>query len=183
MTGDGHLFSFHGFGDRKWERQSRSRLERRHVIRTGEPKVEVVKNALFVPAASEPKREVVASQIGTCAGLFGSDGQPIAIADLQRGITVFVGTAGPAVHLPVVDLDEPVVYLGWLLDYHFGHFLLKSLARTWILNQVEPTLRVVFHHRDPSQTGAPPWARQILEAFGVPWSASWCPRFRRGFVR
>ena len=41
------------------------------------------------------------------------------------------------------EIDEEVVYLGWLFD-HFGHFLMQSLARIWFLTEVSPSVRVIF---------------------------------------
>lgn len=66
---------------------------------------------------------------------------------------------------PVDELKGEVVYLGWFFT-HFGHFLMESLTRTWFLDQVDPSVKVVFHRK----TGAEPAGitSTILAAFGIP---------------
>ena len=65
------------------------------------------------------------------------------------------------------EIDEEIIYLGWRFD-HFGHFLMQSLARTWFLTEVSPSVRVLF---DPPHRGwghPTGWVHRMLEAFGVP---------------
>jgi capsular polysaccharide biosynthesis protein len=68
-------------------------------------------------------------------------------------------------------IDEEVVYLGWCFQ-HFGHFLMESLARTWILEDIDPSVKVVFHTKMPriasGQKPLSPLTQRILELFGIP---------------
>lgn len=86
----------------------------------------------------------------------------------------------------VEEVDETVVYLGWFMDFHYGHFLLEALARTWFLLEADPSVRVVFHHPHPEQVQPQHWSLRILAAFGVPWERIILPavptRFRRMLV-
>lgn len=65
----------------------------------------------------------------------------------------------------VQELDEEVVFLGWYRS-HFGNFLLESMARTWILSDVPPDVRVTFLNGLSSDHG--PISIQMLEALGIP---------------
>ena len=65
------------------------------------------------------------------------------------------------------EIDEEIVYLGSLFN-HFGHFLMQSLARTWFLTDVNPSVRVLFDPPSKASGQLPDWMPQILEAFGVP---------------
>jgi hypothetical protein len=67
----------------------------------------------------------------------------------------------------VDEVDEEVVYLGSLLG-SYGHFLLESLARTWVLPDVDRSTRIVFHRPRPARRIPRPWMLPILAAFGVP---------------
>jgi hypothetical protein len=131
-------FSFHGFDVPQVANRVAEAVEREIEIHSGEPRVSIVEGAVFVP---DPPRK---GGQGTC-GLVGS----------QAGV-------------PDADLDEEVVYLGWLFPNHFGHFLTESLARTWFLEQLDPSVRVVFHHKGRAQRPPEGWALRILELFGVP---------------
>ena len=64
-----------------------------------------------------------------------------------------------------VVLEGSAVYLGQLSS-HFGHFLLESLARAWILEFVGPDCGIVFHHAVRSFK-LQPFAVRMLEALGV----------------
>jgi hypothetical protein len=68
---------------------------------------------------------------------------------------------------PEAELDEDVVYLGWLFN-HYGHFLMQSLARVWFLTEVDPATKVLFHHPSAPRFQPTGWARRMLAAFDVP---------------
>lgn len=42
-------------------------------------------------------------------------------------------------------IRRPCVYLG-TLNGHFGHFLVESLARSWVLSKIDQSVGVVFHY-------------------------------------
>jgi glycosyl transferase family 61 len=85
---------------------------------------------------------------------------------VRRGeIAQRVSTSSPVAYER--EVDEEVVYLGWLFN-HYGHFLMQSLARTWVLPQVDPALRVIFHHPSRAEWQPSGWTLRMLEAFGVP---------------
>lgn len=182
------LFSFHEYGN---QLDGARRALRGARLRDGTPDVEIIDAAVFVPSVSAVGRQR-SRQDGKqplLAGIVGSDGEPVAAASMQRGgrrLIAGLGSSAPAVPVPEVEVDEEVVYLGWLFDYHFGHFLLESLARTWILTELDPSLRVVFHHRDPAHFTPAGWLPRILAAFGVPRERILVPetptRFRRVIV-
>ena len=134
-------FSFFGFDGL----MARIKRNLQHAeIRSGEPGVTVFEEAVYVPA----------EQSG--------------LQQRQRGMLVRdFARADPGTVEPTATITEEVVYLGWLFD-HYGHFLTRSLARTWFLPQVDPSIRVIFHH--PSRAGWKPTGRmlQILQVFGVP---------------
>ena len=135
-------FSFFGFDDLDdWLERRLQNVE----IRGGTPQVSIVENAVYVPQRVAQKKgsqraEVVKSLLESSA---------VAYDHYEH------------------EIDEEVVYLGWRFD-HFGHFLMQSLARTWFLTEVSPSVRVLFDppHRAWGQpTG---WVHRMLEAFGVP---------------
>ena len=135
-------FSFFGFDDLDdWLERRLQNVE----IRGGTPQVSIVENTVYVPQR--------------VAQIKGS----------QRAEVVKSLLESPAVAYDQYEheIDEEVVYLGWLFD-HFGHFLMQSLARTWFLTEVSPSVRVLFDppHRAWGQpTG---WVHRMLAAFGVP---------------
>ena len=132
-------YSFFGF-----DRQMRQ-LERHFQqldMRGGEPAVSMVEGAVYVPAdQSGLKRR----RRGAIASSF-SDPAPVEPED---------------------EIGEEVVYLGWLFN-HYGHFLMQSLARTWYLTEVDPSVRVVFHHSGRERWQPATWALRMLDAFGIP---------------
>ena len=133
-------------------------------IRGGTPEASVVEDAVFVPTA----RGQTAGQPKFSGGLVTADGEPIEAVHLRRKRgRVAGGLVGSVAVAPERDVDEEVVYLGWLFE-HFGRVLLESLARVWVLNDVGPSVRVVFSHQRPRWRTPPEWVRRILEAFGVP---------------
>ena len=137
-------FSFFGFDGLKRENKIKQRI-RQVEIRCGTPGVSIVEDAVYVPEE-----------------LTGSKGS-------QRGKIVqsLLESSAVADELYEHEIDEEVVYLGWLFD-HFGHFLMQSLARTWFLAKVSPSVRVVFD--PPNRAWGQPtgWVLRMLEAFGVP---------------
>jgi Glycosyltransferase 61 len=68
---------------------------------------------------------------------------------------------------PAFTIDEEVVYLGWLFN-HYGHFLMQSLSRVWFLAELEPSIKVVFHHSSAAWPRLADWTQRMLMAFGVP---------------
>lgn len=132
-------------------------------IRRGQPVATTVEDALFVPPSEVGRGEYEGA-------LLTRDGGPIATAQAHRRYGAFgdqiIGTLRqpvPLDHHRVVD--EEVVYLGWYYG-HFGHFLLESLARTWILDQIDPSTKVVFHVERASDLAGV--TLRMLAAFGVP---------------
>jgi hypothetical protein len=132
-------------------------------IRDGEPRAPVVEDAIFVPAMK------VGLHLFEGAVLT-SDGQPVPQAVAQRRLSrmgdITLGTLSEPVALrPERVIDDEVVYLGWYFD-HFGHFLLESLARAWVLPALDPAITVVMHReRDEEPAGI---TRQMLDLLGVP---------------
>ncbi len=156
---DAGQFAFHGFGDltRRVERKVG-----RAGIRSGDPVVSVVEDALFVPASIR----MVAGQPELYGGLATADGRPI--DTLRRGGGEVVGgLVAPVAIAPEWELDDEVVYLGWLFDA-FGHFLLESLARAWYLTEVDPSVKVVFHNPNPPGWSLSGTRLRVLESFGTP---------------
>ena len=132
-------FSFFGFDGLMREIEG----DIRHVeICGGEPGVSIVEDAVFVPSKQAGRARVRRGEIATSV----RESSPDAA---ER------------------EVDEDVVYLGWLFN-HFGHFLMQSLARTWFLSEVSPSVRVVFHAPTRAKWQPANWMLRILEAFGVP---------------
>lgn len=152
-------YAFSGFSD------LRGRLERkirRAGLWGGEPSVSLIEDAVFVPAANRR----IAGQLDLYGGLVTREGWPL--NTLRRGGDKLVGgLVGPVAIQPRREVDEEVVYLGWLFDA-FGHVLLESLARTWFLEEVDPAVRVVFHAPSSARWSPPDSVLRILDAFGVP---------------
>lgn len=150
-------------------------------VRGGAPAVAVVDHAVFVPTT-----EVADHQYD--GALLTRDGAPIpqALAERRKsrwGSRVLGSLSQPVAIDPAHAIDAEVVYLGWFFD-HFGHFLLETLARTWILDQIDPATPVVFHtQRTPALSGP---ILTILELLGIPRERILLPerqtRFRRAIV-
>jgi hypothetical protein len=76
-----------------------------------------------------------------------------------------VGFPPDPVPSPRVDARE-VIYAGHL-SWHFGHFILESLARLWFAGQ-RPDLPIVWSCRPgPERPPWHAWQRQILETLGL----------------
>ena len=154
-------FAFHGFGDL---RRDELRKILRLGIRTSEPGVSVVDDAVFVPSASAAGN----GQPKYSGGIIGPDGQPIETAQMHRkGGKQFAGFTEAAATDPEQVIDEEVVYLGLLFN-HYGRVLLESLARIWYLARVDPAVKVVFNDANAAQGGHAPWLHPLLALFGIP---------------
>src|SRR5215212_2729318 len=132
-------FSYFGFDDPGREFKGRIRQVE---IRGGTPGVSIVEDALIVPIDPTESKSAERREIGQ----------------------IFLDSSGGANEL---ELDEEVIYLGRLVD-HFGHFLMQSLARTWFLTEVSPSVRVIFDLPSKASGQSPAWRPRILEDFGVP---------------
>lgn len=129
-------------------------------IRSAEPQVQLIEGGVCIPA-------VIRSAEGQLekrpAGILDGDGRRLALG--RR--------ASYDSELPsrVSELDEEVVYLGWLIN-QYGHFLLESLGRVWALNNIDPSVRVVFHASTVAIPKTLPskksnWIWETLKAFGI----------------
>ena len=133
------------------------------VIRGDELQAPTVADAIFIPAMQTGAHFVEGA-------LLTGDGQPIPQARAERrgfgpGDLTLGSLSQPVPLAPEQVIDEDVVYLGWYFG-HFGHFLLESLARTWILSDLDPATKVVFHRERPvAPTGI---TRQMLDLLGIP---------------
>jgi hypothetical protein len=145
-------------------------------IRSGPPQVAVVENALFIPGAKVPTADPDAGRYVHEGGILTQDGELVELAQTHRsgtrwGTRVLGGVVEPAETAPERVIDEEVVYLGWCFQ-HFGHFLMETLARTWILDEIDPSVKVIFHTKLPRiASGQKPLSaatQQILELFGIP---------------
>ena len=150
-------------------------------LRGGGPFARSVEDAIFVPAEQ-------LSPIDFQGALLTGDGGPIPEATQVRrdslgGDMLIGGLSHPVPLDPVHEVDEEVVYLGWFFN-HFGHFLLESTVRMWILEHIEPATKLVFHV-------LPPWVPsgiflELLELYGVAPDRILLPetqtRFRRVIV-
>jgi hypothetical protein len=174
---DPSRFSFRNFGDRMADvEKSMASL----TVHTGTPTTEVIEGGVVVPAKT-PSKTSTGPVYASHGGILETTGQPVESVHLRReGRIVAAGLPGP-VRLPSVqEVDEEVVYLGWLLTQHYGHFLLESLTRMWFLHEIDPATRVVFH-----QYSVPPQGpmQRILELMGIPDERRLIPkvptRFRR----
>jgi hypothetical protein len=131
-------FSFFGFDGLSREIKRRIRQVE---IRGGTPGVSIVEDAVYVPEELTKRRDA-----------------------RRRGIVRSLRES-PAVAYDR-EIGEEVVYLGSLFN-HFGHFLTQSLARTWFLTEVNPSVRVVFDAPSSAWGQSENWLPRILEAFGV----------------
>jgi Glycosyltransferase 61 len=143
---DPAAFTLVGFGE---HREALEATVRQLAVRSGEPAITTVENAVFAPAG----------------GIFDDGGEAL---ELERRH----GSSQEAPQ-PERELDEEVLYLG-LLFGHYGHFLLESLARIWAIAAVDPSVRVVFHPATVRLAEGRPaprvsWMWRMLEAFGVPY--------------
>jgi hypothetical protein len=171
-------FSFYGFGRRMRDvERSLSMIG----VRCGEPKVELVDGGVLVPTTSVQQK----GSHRYHGGILDREGQPVEAAHLRRsGVTMVGGLPGPAAVTPACDIDEEVVYLGWLQSHHYGLTLVETLMRTWFLCEVDPAVRVAFNltmRELPTGT-----YRRLLDIFDIPPERMLVPdvptRFRRILV-
>ena len=105
------------------------------------------------------------STAASTAAAFDAEGRPIEASLLTR--TWESGQISFAPDLSGLDLasveriEEPHVYGGYFFD-HFGHFLLESLARTWVAEEVGP-MPFAWASGGPAN----PWQAQILGILGL----------------
>ena len=159
---DVSLFTFHGFGSL---RDTVLRRLRRVGLRAGDPAMAVVDGAIFRPEVHPRGTERV--EDGGERSTDGNDDRRLSAIDAtnQTGDR-HTGGLPESAGTPMADVDQEVVYLGWLFD-SYGHVLLESLARTWILPEVDRSTRVVFHRPNPVRLMPQEWTLRILAAFGV----------------
>ncbi len=160
-------FTFHGFGDLIAPLDETLGAIG---IRDAVPSLTVVEDAVFMPAFRVPAIDPAHGRFAVEGGIVTCDGRSLDEAQVRRrgtrwGTRVLGGVSQPSLVEPAQVIDAEVVYLGWYFD-QFGHFLLESLARAWVLDQIDPSVKVVFHALRDSIPGGT--RREILEAFGVP---------------
>jgi hypothetical protein len=154
-------FSFHGFGELRRDEQ---RKIQRLGICSHPQSVAIIDRAIFVPNGYESS----ANQPKFGGGVVKPDGLPVETAQMQRKGGKRIGGLVEAVTAtPERELDEDVIYLGMLFN-HFGRVLLESLARVWYLNQVDPSVKVVFNSANSAQAAYAPWVPRLLSLFGIP---------------
>jgi len=164
-------FSFHGFEELTADVEE---TLQDIGVRSGPLSTTVVEDAVFVPTTRVSLADPGLRRTSITGGLLTRDGQPIDFAQARRRTTRF----GPLVRGEVVEemreqavvqarreVDEEVVYLGWLME-HFGHFLSESLTRTWFLEEIEPSIKIVYHMKSDFRLSGT--AQRILKAFGIP---------------
>jgi hypothetical protein len=166
-------FTFHGFDDLM---VTVDQTLQGVGIRSGAPRVSVVENAVFVPGAKVPSGDSDTGGYVHEGGILTQDGEVVTLAQTHRsgtrwGDRVLGGHVDAAAIAPERVIDDEVVYLGWYFK-RFGHFLMESLARTWILSDIDPSVKVVFHTKLPSiasgQNPMSPVTQRILDLFGIP---------------
>lgn len=156
-------FSFYGFDDIPGSASAVDERIRKLGLRSREPAVEIVEGGVFVPASRSTTGSVINE-----GGILDEHGTPVETVRIRRPRGQILLGISESTHVsPKNQLGEEVIYLGWLFN-QFGHFLLESLARTWFLKEVPPTVRVVFHRTGPPiKQGI---IRDMLMLFGIPWS-------------
>ena len=132
-------FDFFGFDGQMAKLQ---RNVQRVEIRSGTPEVSIVDDFIYVPMDQ--------------SGLLRREREALARDDVPQVPSD-----------PAVAIDEEVVYLGWLFT-HYGHFLMQSLSRVWFLAELDPSIKVVFHHSSAAWPRLADWTKRMLTAFGVP---------------
>lgn len=152
-------FSFHGFDHLETELDA---VLDDVWLRRGEPVAEVVSDAVFVPLTEVERGR-------SEGGMVTADGAPIPTAISHRRFGAFghevLGTMSqPLVLSPERVVKDEVVYLGQMLD-HFGHLLLETLSRAWILDQVDPATKIVCHVQGALKLSGPAW--RMLARFGI----------------
>jgi len=155
------LFSFIGLDE---QRRLLLRRLRKIGIRSGDPVVARVEDAIYLPSAALRG----GSRERRFGGILDAEGRPLEAAALRRkGRSVPGGLRRAAASPPERRLETEVVYLGPLFA-HYGRFLLESLARIWYVGRAGTTPSFLFDV--PTQIGQemPAWVWRVLDAFGVP---------------
>ncbi len=158
-------------------------------MQTGDPAVQVIDGGVVATAVKiRGTTDFDDGAPDFASGIFDDAGNPVDLANLQRGRRkVAAGAVDDAPSSPVED-DREVVYLGHLLSNHFGRFLLETLARCWVLEQVDPGIPVVFHapRLHTNDEAMPRWQGDLLAGLGIPPARIVVPteptRFRRVIV-
>jgi hypothetical protein len=132
------------------------------VPHVGHLTVDAYPDATIVPAEpfAHPRRQTAFRM-----GVLDDRGRVVPGSLLQRSYGP-VGFPPDPVTASRLEARE-VIYAGHL-SWHFGHFILESLARLWFAGQ-RPDLPIVWSCRPGSEV--PPWhawQRQILETLGLP---------------
>lgn len=132
-------------------------------LRTEPYRVTMVEDGVILPT----KRVAPGHLYSFNGGVVTRDGTPVISANQTRsgGVTTF-GTLEPVAVRQPAQLDEEIIFLGWSMHHHYGHFLLESLSRCWYALAARPSLRVAFLPHTPNPlTGVP---RRMLELLGIP---------------
>ena len=111
----------------------------RPALRTSPPYTIVVEDGIILPC------EFLGW--GACpshsGGVVTRDFAPVEAANLfRRGGKLAFGTTERSDLICIKEERDQVIYLGWLMHHHYGHFLLESLARSWYLLKSDQALRV-----------------------------------------
>ena len=117
-------FRFYGYGDRLpiVEESARSTF-----IRSGPGSVTLVENAIIVPS-----------------GVVDQFGQPVAEANwVRKNGRLHDGITKAKDIRAETSLDEDVLFLGWQYN-QYGHFLLETLSRGWILRWWNPQFALSY---------------------------------------
>lgn len=132
-------------------------------LRTEPYRVTMVEEGVILPT----RRVAPGHLYSFNGGVVTRDGTPVVSANQTRsgGVTTFGALEQVDVRQPA-QLDEEIIFLGWSMHFHYGHFLLESLSRCWYALAARPSLRVAFlpHTPDPL-TGVP---RRMLELLDIP---------------
>lgn len=107
-----------------------------HTIRptSGEATYAIIDNGIIVPLG------FLGPRIG---GVYGKDGNPIPSSSLQRGPNSFLYKADKT-YTGSVQKEKGSVIFGGFYDNHFGHFIIETISRLWILNIENPGTKIVF---------------------------------------
>lgn len=158
MPQTSELFTFFGYGDNdEAVRQQAAAVAIRH----GVAQAPVLDRAIYLPVTTPDDGN--GPQLR--GGLLTADGDPVATMFLRRKGQVIDGGIVERMHVtPEVESDEEVVDIGWFIG-HYGHMLTEGMARIWYLDEVDPSLKVVFHQRGASAPRGV--VRGLLNLFGV----------------
>jgi capsular polysaccharide biosynthesis protein len=141
-------------------------------IRDDDPPLELYRDVTYLPKAPE-----LVFSADDRWGLYDRTGRLIATAAYRRGNPPTIVGQCPDIPLPAVATapDDLYLYLG-PLHFHYGHFLLASLARLWpLLRDEGPRPRLLYHGLDsPSVLFAKPWVAALLGGFRLmPGDLAW----------